>query len=90
MATWDLGVREAEVPWQTMSVPLLGSSAKVSYTSRFERQPTVHSEKGRAKTYQIARDCSLQSTKGKCRILTKENTFLNLFAMVFEETNFKK
>ena len=38
----------------------------------------------------IARDRSLQSTKGKCRLLIKENVFLDLSAMVFEEHNLKK
>ena len=38
----------------------------------------------------IARDRSLQSTKGKCGLLIKENVFLNLFAANFEEHNLKK
>lgn len=38
----------------------------------------------------IARDRSLQSTKGKYRLLIKENAFLDLFAMVFEEHKIKK
>ena len=37
----------------------------------------------------IARDRSLQSTKGKYRLLIKENVFLDLFVMVFEEHNLK-
>ena len=38
----------------------------------------------------IARDRSLQSTKGKYRLLIKENVFLDSYTMVFEEQNLKK
>ena len=36
----------------------------------------------------IARDRSLQSTKEKYRLLIKEQVFLELFVMGFEEPNF--
>ena len=36
----------------------------------------------------IARDRSVQSTKGTYRLLIKENVFLDLFVMVFEEHDF--
>ena len=38
----------------------------------------------------IARNRSLQSTKGKYRLLIKENVFLDSSTMVFEEQNLKK
>ena len=38
----------------------------------------------------IARNRSLQSTKGKYRLLIKENVFLDSYTMVFEEQNLKK
>ena len=39
----------------------------------------------RENSHNLARDRSLQSTKGKCRLMIKEN----LFAIVIEESNFK-
>ena len=39
----------------------------------------------RENSHNLARDRSLQSTKGKCRLTIKEN----LFAIVIEESNFK-
>ena len=38
----------------------------------------------------LARGRSLQSTKGNFRLLIKENVFLDVFAMVFDERSFKK
>ena len=38
----------------------------------------------------IARDHSQLSTKGKYRLLIKDNIFLDLFALVFEDCNLKK
>ena len=40
----------------------------------------------RENSHNLARDRSLQSTKGKCRLMIKED----LFAIVIEESNFKK
>ena len=78
--------------WQTMSVPipLIGKATKwrqlcqpiraKPYSSL--REMTSPNQKDQRPLYIVA-------NKSK-RLLVKENVFLDLFAMVFEEHNFKK
>ena len=96
MGTWDYGVREAELPWQTTrSVPILlkGEATKWRQLCQPIRPKTYSSLRTSHQPQEpatIARDRSLQSTKGNYSLLVKENVFLNLYAMVFEVHNLKK
>ena len=70
---WDQGVREPEVPWQTMSVGV------------FSRRSLLKEVRSMNKLRTRERICII-ANKNK-RLLIKENVFLNLFAMIFEELN---
>ena len=88
------GVVPRKRSWQTMSVPipLIGKATKwrqlcqpilaKPYSSLREMTSARTSHKDQRPLYIVA-------NKSK-RLLVKENVFLDLFAMVFEEHNFKK